>query len=310
MPSLPTEAPKVGDVPSKSKLQLYLGLLRPKTLLSGASSVLVAIFYAWATLPQLDFLKVGLLLLVAVTAQMASNIVNDLQDHQRGADTTERQGPLRPLTHGLLSVGDVRRALYLVLALLIAAGISLLALSSWWLSLVGLGVVLGLFAYSGGPYPLAYHGLGDVAVLVFFGLVPVVTSYYILGGSIADPTIWHLATTIGLSSVNILVVNNYRDAAEDHKAGKRTLIVRMGRDFAPRFYLTCGLLSMGLLYPIFSFWGMLCLLPYVILFSATHRELQQSEGRALNQVLAHTARNVFLLALLIGLMLLLHPQFL
>ena len=289
-----------------SKLSLGIGLTRPKTLFSGLSSVLVAIFYA-ASLGAIDVLRTLLLVLVAVAAQIASNIANDLIDHLKGADTDERKGPLRPLSRGLLSEREVRIALYLSLAVLLTSGLWLIALSSWWLLLIGLAVVLGVFAYSGGPYPLSYHGWGDAAVLVFFGWVPTVTSFYILRGYVLDQTLWQLATAIGLSSVNILVVNNYRDVAEDSKAGKRTLIVRMGQDFAPRLYLTCGLLSMGLLYPIYSFWGMLLLLPYVLLFSQTHRALQTSRGAELNGVLARTARNVFLLALLIGAMLWLKP---
>ncbi len=291
---------------SPSKLSLWIGLTRPKTLFSGLSSVLVAIFYA-ASLGAIDILRTLLLVVVAVAAQIASNIANDLIDHRKGADTDERKGPLRPLSRGLISEREVRLALYLSLAVLLTSGLWLIALSSWWLLLVGLAVVLGVFAYSGGPYPLSYHGWGDAAVLVFFGWVPTVTSFYILRGYVLDQTLWQLATAIGLSSVNILVVNNYRDVAEDSKAGKRTLIVRMGQDFAPRLYLTCGLLSMGLLYPIYSFWGMLLLLPYVLLFSQTHRALQTSRGAELNGVLARTARNVFLLALLIGAMLWLKP---
>lgn len=291
---------------SPSKLRLWIGLTRPKTLFSGLSSVLVAIFYA-ASLGAIDVLRTLLLVLVAVAAQIASNIANDLIDHRKGADTDERKGPLRPLSRGLISEREVRIALYLSLAVLLTSGLWLIALSSWWLLLVGLAVVLGVFVYSGGPYPLSYHGWGDAAVLVFFGWVPTVTSFYILRGYVLDQTLWQLATAIGLSSVNILVVNNYRDVAEDSKAGKRTLIVRMGQDFAPRLYLTCGLLSMGLLYPIYSFWGMLLLLPYVLLFSQTHRALQTSRGAELNGVLARTARNVFLLALLIGAMLWLKP---
>lgn len=291
---------------SPSKLSLWIGLTRPKTLFSGLSSVLVAIFYA-ASLGAIDVLRTLLLVVVAVAAQISSNIANDLIDHRKGADTDERKGPLRPLSRGLISEREVRIALYLSLAVLLTSGLWLIALSSWWLLLVGLAVVLGVFAYSGGPYPLSYHGWGDAAVLVFFGWVPTVTSFYILRGYVLDQTLWQLATAIGLSSVNILVVNNYRDVAEDSKAGKRTLIVRMGQDFAPRLYLTCGLLSMGLLYPIYSFWGMLLLLPYVLLFSQTHRALQTSRGAELNSVLARTARNVFLLALLIGAMLWLKP---
>ena len=268
--------------------------------------MLVAIFYA-ASLGAIDVLRTLLLVVVAVAAQISSNIANDLIDHRKGADTDERKGPLRPLSRGLISEREVRIALYLSLAVLLTSGLWLITLSSWWLLLVGLAVVLGVFAYSGGPYPLSYHGWGDAAVLVFFGWVPTVTSFYILRGYVLDQTLWQLATAIGLSSVNILVVNNYRDVAEDSKAGKRTLIVRMGQDFAPRLYLTCGLLSMGLLYPIYSFWGLLLRLPYVLLFSQTHRALQTSRGAELNGVLARTARNVFLLALLIGAMLWLKP---
>lgn len=290
--------------PPPSRTALWLGLTRPRTLFSGLSSVLVALFYA-ASLGALDWVKAVLLIVVAISAQIGSNIANDLIDYRKGADTQERTGPLRPLSKGLLTEREVRCALYLSLLFLVGAGVALVALSSWWLILVGVFVVLGIFAYSGGPYPLSYHGLGDVAVLVFFGWVPTVTSFYILRGTVMDLTLWHLATAIGLASVNILVVNNYRDVEEDRKVGKRTLIVRMGRDFAPRFYLTLGLLSMGLLYPIFSFWGMLLLLPYVFLFTHAHRALQTAQGVELNRVLGLTARNVFFLALLVGAMLLL-----
>lgn len=287
-----------------SRFSLWLGLTRPRTLFSGLSSVLVALFYA-ASLGPIELVPTLLLLITSISAQIASNIANDLIDFRKGADTTERKGPLRPLSKGLLSEGEVRIALCISIGILLASGLTLVALSSWWLLLVGLAVILGVFAYSGGPYPLSYHGWGDVAVLVFFGWIPTVTSFYILRGYAADPTLWLLATAIGLSSINILVVNNYRDADEDSKVGKQTLIVRMGRDFAPRFYLTNGLLSMGLLYPIYSSWGMLLLLPYVLLLSQAHRALQQRQGTALNAVLGMSARNVFLLSLMIGLMLLL-----
>lgn len=286
-----------------SRCQLWLGLTRPRTLFSGLSSVLVALFYA-RSLGAIEWVKALLLILVAVSAQIASNIANDLIDYKKGADTDGRKGPLRPLSKGLLTEREVKQALYISLAALLISGISLIALSSWWLLFIGGFISIGIFAYSGGPYPLSYHGLGDVAVLVFFGWIPALTSFYILRGTVSDSTIWHLATAIGLASVNILVVNNYRDVEEDRKAGKQTLIVRMGKDFAPRLYLTLGLLSIGFLYPIFSFWGMLLLLPYVFLIAHAHRSLQRAEGEELNKTLGETARNVFLLAILIGVMLL------
>lgn len=283
---------------SPSKLSLYVGLLRPKTLFSGLSSIIVVVAYAYSQ-GYNDWGKASLLVAIAVLAQIASNIANDLIDYNKGADTEERKGPLRPLSKGLLSEREVKVALGINLVLLIAVGLLVMALSSWYLSLVGLFVVLGIFAYSGGPFPLSYKGLGEVAVLVFFGWVPVITGYYVLTGTCYDSTLYMLATAVGLASVNILVVNNYRDVDEDSKAGKRTSIVRMGKDFAPRLYLSCGLLSMLLLYPLYSAWGVWLILIYGYFFLGAYKALQTSQGVELNRVLALTARNVFFLSLLI-----------
>ncbi|MDY5858589.1 MAG: 1,4-dihydroxy-2-naphthoate octaprenyltransferase [Porphyromonas sp.] len=287
-----------------SRLSIYIGLLRPKTLFSGLSPIIVAVAYAYAQ-GYSDWLLAVLLTLIAVSAQIASNVANDLIDYRKGADTEERKGPLRPLSKGLIGEREVTLLLVVVLAVLLVAGVAVMALTSWWLALVGLFVVLGVFAYSGGPMPLSYLGLGDLAVLVFFGWVPVLTSYYVLTGVYYEPTLFLLATAMGLASVNILVVNNYRDVDEDAQAGKRTLIVRMGRDFAPRLYLCCGMLSMLLLYPLYTAVGMWILLLYGALFFRAYKALQHSSGVELNKVLAQTARNVFFLALLILVMLLL-----
>lgn len=287
-----------------SKLSLYKGLLRPKTLLSGLSPIIVAVAYAYSkgyVEPLLSFL----LLLVAVSAQIASNVVNDWLDYRRGGDTEERLGPLRPLSKGLLSEGEVKWALWISLAVLLASGLAVMSLSSWWLALVGLAVVLGLWAYSGGPYPLSYHGLGELAVLVFFGWVPILASYYVLSGHMPDINLSLLATSLGLASVNILVVNNYRDAEEDRKVGKRTLIVRMGRDFAPRLYLSCAMLSLLLLYPYYSAIGLWLIILYASLVMRAYRHLQTRQGAELNLSLAESARNVFFLSLLVVILILL-----
>lgn len=283
-----------------SKISLWLGLLRPKTLFSGLSAVIVPIAYALYTGLSIGILRPLLLVLLACSAQIASNIANDLIDYRHGVDTNERKGPLRPLSRGLMSESEVRLALCVSLGLVLSIGFALLYLSSWYLIGVAVAVLLGIFAYSGGPYPLSHKGLGEVAVLVFFGWIPVVVSYYVLGGSFYDSTLWHLATAMGLSSANILLVNNYRDYDEDLRSGKRTIVVRLGRDVAPRLYLCFGLLSIGLLYPIYSSWGMFTLIAYLLTFVQANRSLNTSQGERLNNTLALTARNTFFLSLLIS----------
>lgn len=290
-----------------SKTSLWLGLLRPKTLFSGLSAVLVPIAYALYMGLNIGWVRPLLLATLACSAQIASNIANDLIDYKRGVDTLERQGPLRPLSCGLMTQRQVCLALALALCVVLSVGTALLALSSWLLIGIALLVLLGIFAYSGGPYPLSHHGLGEVAVIVFFGWIPVVVSYYVLGGNAWDSTLWHLATAMGLSSANILLVNNYRDYKEDSKSGKQTIVVRLGRDVAPRLYLSLGLLSIGLLYPIYSSWGMLALMLYIIVFTRGYRSLISSEGAQLNHTLGLAARNTFFLALLIALLLALKP---
>lgn len=281
-----------------SKWHLYIGLLRPKTLFSGISPVLIAGAYALSQGYQ-QWLLLVLLLVIATSAQIASNIANDLIDYRKGADTELRQGPLRPLSKGLLQEREVKSALALSLVALLVSATAVMAMTSWVLAIVGLCVVLGIFAYSGGPYPLSYHGLGDVAVLIFFGWIPTITSYYVLTGLSYDPTLYMLATSVGLASVNILVVNNYRDVDEDRRAGKNTLIVRMGKDFAPRLYLCCAMLSMLLLFPLYSTWGIWLVIVYGYFVLKAYKALEREQGQGLNQVLAMTARNVFFLSLLI-----------
>lgn len=287
-----------------SKLRLWLGLTRPKTLPSALACIIVAVSYAYSiTGGSISWRLVALLSLIAISAQIGSNIANDLIDHRKGVDTLDRTGPMRPLTHGYISEREVIVGLGISLVVLIVSGIAVMAMTSWWLGIVGLAVVLGLLAYSGGPFPLSYKGLGEIAVLIFFGWVPVITSVYVLTGVVWDMTLWHLASAIGLSSANILIVNNYRDYEEDRKAGKRTLIVRLGRDFAPRLYMSCILLSCLLLFPIYSSIGIFVLLIYGGLSLRSYKEMLRREGQALNETLASTARNAALLSIVIAVML-------
>ena len=240
---------------SPPRLKAWLALLRPHTLPASVSPVVVAIAYAIAD-GNFRWPQAALALIVAVSAQTVSNIANDWVDYKKGADTDQRVGFERGISKGWLSERQVLAALFSFLFLLGFSGFLLCAISNWWLLVVGVVVAIGALSYSAGPYPLAYHGLGEIAVFFFFGLIPVLFTYYVQAESFPSD-LWHLGAAMGFAGVNILIVNNYRDYEEDRKSGKRTILVKKGRDLGPKLYLACGLLSMMVLYPFFSAGGLL-----------------------------------------------------
>ena len=164
--------------------------VRPKTLPAAATGVLVGSALAWrdggfAFAPALAALGVALLL------QIASNLANDVYDHERGADTAERLGPLRVTQSGLLSRAQVKRGLKVVLALALALGVYLTVVRGPLVPVVGLAAIVAAVAYTGGPYPLGYHGLGEVFVFAFFGLTAVVGTYWVQSGATSGLTFAH-----------------------------------------------------------------------------------------------------------------------
>ncbi|KGN89973.1 hypothetical protein HQ45_03885 [Porphyromonas crevioricanis] len=267
-------------------------LIRPYTLTASLSPVLLAVIYA---------IKEGyfrpteslLCLAVAVLAQIASNIANEYFDYVNESDSKESLGPNHPLSQGWLNKTQVLWALGLSVLLTIAAGIVLVFMHGAMYILVGLSVCLGLFAYSAGPWPLSKHGLGDIAVFIFYGLIPTYFTYHLQSGK-SDPGIWLLSGAMGFMSTCILVVNNYRDYEEDKVKGKRTSIVLMGKKSGPKLYLFCFVSAIGLLFPFYSLPGLVVLFPYVLFFAKNYRALLRLSGRKLNIVLAHTAIMVFL----------------
>lgn len=287
-------------------VSIFLSLTRPKTLFSALSSVLVAIFYSlYSTDGNIDIVNAILLLLIGSSAQICSNIVNDIIDFEKGGDTEERIGPTRPLSKGLITKSQVWKILTVfMIILLVAALLLILRTSLYRLIIVGGFIILGIFMYSGGPFPLSRNALGEVAVLVFFGLVPTITSFFVLTKTI-DMTIVNLSIAIGLSSCNILLVNNYRDYEEDKKTGKKTLLVKFGKELGLKLYMTFGLLSIFFTYNILSFWGNILSLLYLILIIRTYRKMSVTQGSQLNIILGETAMNTFVLSILIGVLLVL-----
>lgn len=284
----------------KSRVAAWLEAARPKTLTASVSPVLVGSALAWRE----GMFRPGaaaLCFLVAFLAQIASNFANDYFDFKKGADGENRVGPERAVASGWIAPRAMLRATLLTLAAACAAGCMLLFYAGWELIPVGVAIALCVLAYSAGPFPLAYNGLGDVCVLLFYGIIPVCFTYYVQTLSFSLFS-FLMSLAVGLLSVNILVVNNYRDYAEDKAARKRTTIVLFGRRFGRAVYLVNGLAALLIVFPLLleDNWWKECLLgAFFVLFIVTWRELSRYEGRELNHTLAHTARNLFLFALIL-----------
>ena len=213
-----------------SPWSVWLAAARPRTLPAAVAPVLVGSALAWHD-GRFDAGAAALCLAFALLVQIGTNFANDYYDFVHGADTAARVGPRRAVAAGLVTPGAMRRAMWAVFALAFASGLGLIAWGGPWLFVVGVASILAGVAYTGGPWPLGYHGLGDVFVFGFFGIVAVVTTYFVQTGKLAADALL-AAIPVGLLAANILVVNNYRDADTDAAAGKRTLVVRFGRGFA------------------------------------------------------------------------------
>ncbi len=228
-----------------ANLQIWFEATRPKTLPAAICPVMVGSSMAYHDglfnwIPSLICLSFALLI------QIGTNFANDYLDGVKGTDTEARIGPLRAVASGSVQPLAMRRAALIVLALAFILGLSLIFYGGWWMLLIGASSVICAWLYTGGPYPLAYNGLGDLFVILFFGLIAVACTYFVQALQITvDAFLLGLAS--GLVINNILVVNNYRDLEEDILASKRTLVVMMGRRFAQLQYLGSTVLAATIL---------------------------------------------------------------
>jgi 1,4-dihydroxy-2-naphthoate octaprenyltransferase len=236
--------------------------------------------------------------------QIGTNLTNDYYDFKNGADTAARLGPTRVTQSGLIAPSTVLFAAVGAFLAAVGVGLYLVAVGGWPILVIGILSVLAGFAYTGGPYPLGYHGLGDVFVFLFFGLVAVCGTYYVQAGSVA-PAAWLAALPVGAIGTAILVVNNLRDESTDVQAGKRTLVVRLGVRAGKAEYLT--LMGVALAIPV-AMWlsglagpgSLLALLGLPAALPPIRRVLRES-GRALNPALGETARLQLVFGLLFSL---------
>lgn len=239
-------------------------------------------------------------LLGSILIQIATNFANDVFDHEKGADTEERLGPTRAVQAGLLTPRAVRTGMLVTIALAVATGVYLTWSAGWPIIAIGVASILSGLAYTGGPYPLGYHGLGDVFVLAFFGFVAVCGTVFVETGAV--PPLAILASIpVGAIATAILVVNNLRDRHTDVKAGKRTLAVRFGRRAVLGEYALLLLAAYAVPVALaVRHSAPVLLLPLATLpFAALlFRRITRTEGSALNPCLASTAKLLLAFGLL------------
>jgi len=291
----------MSQFPSQHKLtflQIWWLAIRPRTLPASTAGVVAGMgaaildgrFKLW---PALAALGVGILL------QIASNLANDVFDYERGTDTSERVGPMRVTQARLLTPRQVKIGLAIVIGCAILLGCYLTMIAGWPVILIGIAAIFSAILYTGGPYPLGYHGFGDLFVFLFFGLAAVAGTYFVQCGSVS-PAAWWMTVPIGLLVVNLLVVNNLRDIHTDKKAGKYTLAVRMGVNYTRINFLVWSIIAQ-LIVPCLVISRIMPPITLLVMVSIPetiklNRMVFSLEGKTLNPVLAATSR----LALIYG----------
>ena len=241
-------------------------------------------------------------LLAAVLIQVGANFANDVYDFEKGSDRADRLGPQRATQSGLISPTDMKKAMWKIFALAIGVGFYLAYVGGWPIVIIGLASIAAGIAYTGGPYPLGYHGFGDIFVFLFFGLIAVPGTYYLQTGSVTEFSLW-LGAVMGMLVTAILVVNNIRDKDADIISGKNTLAVRFGKTFSNIQFILLVMLPFLLPFHLWrqcdkmSFLLTLFTLPIAIQLII---QLFNNTGADLNKVLAGTARFLFIFMLLLS----------
>jgi len=295
----------------QNSLKAWLLAARPKTLTGAAVPVMIALALAYADIRDCDdcsfsWLAAALCLLFAFIIQIAANFVNDYFDFAKGTDDTEKRlGPKRACAQGWVTLDAMKKAIVITICVACVVGLPLILYGGLEMILIGMLCVVFCFLYT---THLSYIGMGDVLVLVFFGLVPVCISYYIQMHTFSFE-VFIASIACGLVIDALLLVNNFRDRDTDKETGKITLVVRLGAQSSLMAYLSVGILAclLGLV-----FWSnghlMAFLLPliYLALHVLTYLKMKRIwKGSELNRILGETARNIFVYGLLVTLGLLL-----
>ena len=295
------------EIIRKNSFKAWLLAARPKTLTGASVPVMIALAMAYTDLQGNGFRIIPAVLcaLFAFVMQIDANFVNDYFDFISGKDDEQRLGPARACAMGWIDVAKMKVGIVITTVIACFIGLPLVIYGGVEMILVGALCVVFCFLYT---TLLASRGLGDLLVLVFFGIVPVCATYYLQ----TDTCTWVVflaSLACGLVIDTLLVVNNYRDIDNDRRAGKKTLIVMIGADKGRLLYLWLGIIAslMGVVFAVYGkYWTPLLPTVYLIMHIATYRRMVKiGSGRQLNLVLADTARNMFVYGLTLSLGLLL-----
>ncbi len=272
------------------KIGYWIEAMRLRTLPVSLAGVVLAMGYAGMH-GNFNLIPAILCLVFALLAQIASNFANEYYDYKSGLDKKGRVGPRRGVTEGDITPKAMKAATYVTLATACAVGCVLIFYGGWWLIAVGLLIAVGVIAYSSGPYPLSHHGLGEVAVLFFFGIIPVNLTYYVMSGEWIVEVLL-ASVSAGLMGANVLIVNNYRDMDDDKAVNKRTLAVILGRKTVAALYLFSGYWAVALMVPVWlklapATW--IVPVAYLALHTVLWLKLQSLIGQRLNPMLGATA---------------------
>ncbi|SCX61688.1 1,4-dihydroxy-2-naphthoate prenyltransferase [Kosakonia sacchari] len=293
----------MNETQSLSLTQAWLESLRPKTLPLAFAAIVVGTVLAWWQ-GYFDPLVAVLALITAGLLQILSNLANDYGDAVKGSDKPDRIGPLRGMQKGVISLAQMKRALMIVIVLSCISGLLLVTAATQtmadfigFLALGGLSIIAAI-TYTIGKRPYGYLGLGDISVLLFFGWISVMGSWY-LQTHMLIPAVILPATACGLLATAVLNINNLRDIESDRENGKNTLVVRLGPINARRYHaglLVGALLCLALfnLFSLQSLWGWLFVLAAPLLIKQARFVLRELDPRAMPPMLERTVKGALL----------------
>ncbi len=277
--------------------------IRPKTLFASQAPVVLGLAVAFVEIKSINVLIAVLTALCALVLQIASNLANDYLDAVRGVDKDTRLGPTRVTSSGLISLTSMKNALILTLSLAFILGIYLMYVGGPVIMVIGLVSLYFAYGYTGGPFPLSYNGLGEVAAFIFFGLVAVIGTTYLQTHSYS-----RLALILGMGpgfiSACILAVNNLRDIVSDKDTNKKTLAVRFGEKFQRSLCITTIIMSLLVCLYVMVMYNFKWLFPVLLLPFFFHKTwlmiLYQPIDSRLNLALQRTAQYNLLYCVMIS----------